>query len=116
MARLFHILTNGDRDFRKKSYMQINPQWIDPKTRNKLKKFLDLEMKTKYPELSKYLHSMFNYNKYRKLDAHENPIVRFTNSIAYFTKPGKQEVEMDLNEITKITNIYSYFIESLCLF
>jgi len=116
VARLFHILTNGDRDFRKKSYIQINPHWYDPKTRNKLKEFLDLEIKTKYPELSKYLRSMFNYNKYRKLDAHENPKVRFTNGIAYFTKPGKQEVEMDLNEITKITNTYSYFIDSLRLF
>ncbi len=73
-------------------------------------------MKQKYPKLSEYLLSMFKYNKYRMIEAHENPKIRMSNGIAYIPVSGtNEEVEMNLEEIKKILNPYSYFIRALNL-
>lgn len=117
IARLSYILSQHSRDFNiRKPHIQIKPKKYDFDTRNKLIKILQLEIKEKYPKLSDYLLSMFKYNKYRKIEAHENPIVRMENRIAYFSIKGtNREVEMNLVEINKIHRTYSYFIKALNL-
>ena len=73
-------------------------------------------MKQKYPKLSEYLLSMFKYNKYRKIDAHEVPKIRMSNGIAYIPLSGtNQEVKMNLEKIKTMLNTYSYFIRALNL-
>ena len=73
-------------------------------------------MKQTYPKLSEYLLSMFKYNKYRKIDAHEVPKIRMSNGVAYIPISGtKKEVEMNLEEIKTILSTYSYFIRALNL-
>jgi len=61
LARLFYIRDEKEKN---KPYLQINPNWYDSKTRKKLKRFLNQKLKKKYSMLSKYLLSMFKYNKY----------------------------------------------------
>ena len=115
IARLFHILSHDNRDYSKK-IPEIDPKKHHPDTRNKLKQILKLEMRQKYPKLSEYLISMFKYNKFRKVDAHEIPKIRTLKSIAYIPISGtKKEVEMNLDEIQTILNTYSYFIRALNL-
>lgn len=115
IARLFYILSHNSRDYtKKKPQIVINPKKYYSDTRNKLKQILKLEMKQKYPKLSEYLLSMFKYNKYRKIEAHEIPKVRISNAIAYFSISGKnEEVEMNLEENATILNTYSFFIKAL---
>jgi peptidase E len=73
-------------------------------------------MKQKYPKLSEYLLSMFKYNKYRIIEAHDIPKIRISNGIAYIPVSGtKKEVEMNLEEIKTMLNTYSYFIKALNL-
>ena len=85
-------------------------------TRRMLKSILEHKINKKYPKLSNYLRSMFNYNKYRRIEAHHAPRVRFSNEIAYISIPGtEKEVAMNLKEINGIIKTYSYFIEALGL-
>lgn len=115
IARLLHILGHDNRDYAKNK-PQILPKKHHPGVRNKLKQILKLEMTHKYPKLSEYLLSMFNYNKYRMIEAHEIPKIRLSNGIAYIPVSGtNNEVEMNLEEIKKILNTYSYFIRALNL-
>ena len=115
IARLLHILSHNNRNYAKKN-PQINLEKHSPDTRDKLKQILKREMKQKYPNLSEYLLSMFNYNKYRKIDAHNIPKIRMSNGIAYIPVIGtKKEVEMNLEEIKNILYTYSYFIRALNL-
>ena len=52
-------------------------------------------MKQTYPKLSEYLLSMFKYNKYRKIEAHDIPKIRMSNGIAYIPVSGtNKEGEM----------------------
>ncbi len=112
IARLFHILSHDNRNF----IPEIDLKKHHPNTRKKIKQILKLEIKKKYPKLSEYLLSMFNYNKYRKIDAHKIPKIRLLNGIAYIPLTGtNREVEMNLGEIKKILNTYSYFIIALGL-
>jgi hypothetical protein len=114
VARLFHILSHDNRDYTENQY--IISEKYHPQTRNKLKDFLKLEMKQKYPLLAEYLLSMFNYNVYRKIEAHEIPNLRVSEGIAYIPVSGsREEIEMNLEEIRKILNTYSYFIKALGL-
>ena len=117
IARLSHILSYNDRDYAKKNpQILIKPKKHYPETRDKLKQILKLEMKQKYPKLSEYLLSMFKYNKYRIIEAHENPKVRTEKGIAYFSVKGtNREVELNLAEINKIHRTYSFFIKALNL-
>lgn len=117
ITRLFHILSHDNRDFTgKKPQIGINPKKYYPDTRNKLKQILKLEMAHKYPKLSEYLLSMFKYNKYRKIEAHEIPKIKMSNGIAYISIIGtNKEVEMNLEEIKTILNTYSFFIKALNL-
>ena len=117
IARLFHILTYNNRDYaKKKPQIEINPKKYYSNTRNKLKQILKLEMTQKYPKFSEYLLSMFKYNKYRKIEAHDIPKIRTSNGIAYIPVSGtKKEVEMDLEQIKTILNTYSFFIKALKL-
>ena len=117
ISRLFYILIHDNRDYaNKKPQIAINADKYYPNTRNKLKQILKLEMNQKYPKLSEYLLSMFKYNKYRKIDAHEVPKIRMSNGIAYIPISGtKEEVEMNLEEIKTILNTYSFFIKALNL-
>ena len=39
-------------------------------------------MKQKYPQLSEYLFSMFKYNKYRVIEAHDVPKIKGITPIA----------------------------------
>lgn len=115
IARLFHILSHNNRDYTKK-IPEIDAKKHHPDTRNKLKQILKLEMKQKYPKLSEYLLSMFKYNKYRKIDAHEVPKIRMSNGIAYIPLSGtNKEVKMNLEKIKTMLNTYSYFIRALNL-
>lgn len=117
VARLFKIKSKGNGNVKYEPFIQINPKQYDPKTRKKLKNFLDLTMKSEYPKLSAYIRSMFNYNKYRILEAHKNPKVRkVCDGKAYFMRTGKADLVMDLNEIMRETKTYEYFIDSLHLF
>ena len=117
IARLFYILIHDNRDYaNKKPQIAINADKYYPNTRNKLKQILKLEMNQKYPKLSEYLLSMFKYNKYRKIDAHEVPKIRMSNGIAYIPISGtNKEVEMNLEENKTIINTYSFFIKALNL-
>ena len=112
IARLFHILSYDNRDY----IPEIDKKMHHPDTRKKIKQIIKLEIKKKYPKLSEYLLSMFNYNKYRKIDAHEIPKIRMLNGIAYIPLTGtNKEVEMNLDEIKTLLNTYSYFIKALNL-
>lgn len=56
---------------------------------------------------------MFKLNKYRIIEAHDNPVVRISNGNAYITKLGtEKEVEM---KMTEIMNTYIFFIKALKL-
>ncbi len=115
IARLFYILSHDNRDYTKK-IPEIDPKKHHPETRNKLKQILKLEMKQKYPKLSEYMLSMFKYNKYRKIDAHEIPKIRMSNGIAYIPVSGtNKEIQMNMEEIKTMLNTYSYFIRALNL-
>ncbi len=117
VARLFKIKSKGDGSVKYESFEQINPKHYDFETRIKLKNFLKDDLESEYPELSTYIRSMFNYNKYRKLASHKNPKVReIIEGKAYFMRPGKTDLVMDLNEIMRETRTYGYFIDSLRLF
>ena len=117
VARLFKIKSKGNSVVKYDSFEQINPKHYDFDTRIKLKNFLKDDLESEYPELSTYIRSMFNYNKYRKLAAHKNPKVReITEGKAYFMRPGKTDLVMDLNEIIRETRTYGCFIDSLRLF
>lgn len=115
IARLSHILSNDNRDYAESiPLILIKPKKHYPNTRKKLKQILKSEMAERYPKLSEYLLSMFEYNKYRIIEAHENPKVRMENKIAYFSIKGtNREVEMNLEEINKIHRTYSFFIKAL---
>ncbi|MFX1258159.1 MAG: hypothetical protein ACFFAN_09890 [Promethearchaeota archaeon] len=117
IARLLHILSYNNREYDKKTpQIQIKPKKYYSNTRKILKKILEREMKEKYPKLSEYLLSMFKYNKYRKIEAHENPIVRIEDGVAYFSVKGTdKEVKMNLKETQKIHRTYSYFIKVINL-
>ena len=117
IARLYHIISFNNRNFVEENPpILIKPKKNYPETRNKLIKLFKREMKGKYPNLSDYLLSMFEYNKYRKIEAHENPIVRIEKGIAYFSVKGtNEEVEMNLGDIQKILRTYSFFIKALNL-
>lgn len=117
IARLNHILSHDNREYaKKKPQIVINPKRYYSNTRSKLKKILKSEMKQKYPKLSEYLLSMFAYNKYRKIEAHDIPKIRMSNGFAYIPVSGtNKEVEMNLEEIKTILNTYSFFIKALNL-
>jgi len=117
VARLFKIKSIKNGDVKYEAFIQINPKKYDNKTREKLKKFLKDDLEPEYPELTKYLRSMFNYNKYRIVASHKNPKLRnIIEGNAYFMRPGKEDLVMDLNEIMRETRTYGYFIDSLRLF
>lgn len=117
VARLFKIKSKGNGNVKNEPFIQINPKQYDFDIRKKLKNFLDHTMKSEYPKLSTYIRSMFNYNKYRILEAHKNPKVRkVCDGKAYFMRTGKADLVMDLNEIMRETKTYEYFIDSLHLF
>jgi len=117
ISRLLHVLSNNNREYVKMNpRIQIKPKEHYPDTRNKLKHVLKSKMTQKYPKLSEYLLSMFKYNKYRIIEAHENPKVRIEKGIAYFSViRTNREVEMNLVEINKIHRTYSFFIKALNL-
>jgi len=114
IARLSHILAKNDRNYvQKQTFITITK--YDSKIRKKLKKFLK-ELSLKYPNLANYILEMFNLNKYRIIEAHDNPLVRISNGSAYISRFGTQkEVEMDMTEIMKILNTYMFFIRALKL-
>jgi len=111
IARLFHILSFNNKNYpkyiRKKHY---------EKTREMVKDLLESQMRQKYPSLSNYLRSIFDYNKYRKIEAHHAPRIRLSSEIAYISIPGtNKEIPMNLKEINSIISTYSYFIHALGL-
>lgn len=111
VARLFHILSKNNNNYA--IYIEKEHH---RDTRRMLKSILEHKINKKYPKLSNYLRSMFNYNKYRRIEAHHAPRVRFSNEIAYISIPGtEKEVAMNLKEINGIIKTYSYFIEALGL-
>jgi len=114
IARLYHILAKNDRNYvQKKTFITITKH--DPKIRKKLKKFLK-ELSLKYPNLANYILEMFNLNKYRIIEAHDNPLIRISNGNAYISKLGtEKEVEMDMTETMKILNTYMFFFKALKL-
>ena len=119
LERMYFILNRDNRDYEnsKKSYIMVNPKVYDPKTRGKLKSFLKQELSQKFPLLSKYSLTIFKYNKFRLLEAHENPKLTISNGIAFIAKPGTSKViEMNLEEVGSIIQTYSYFIRSLNLY
>ena len=78
----------------------VNPKVYDPKTRDKLKSFLKQKLSQKFPLLSNYSLTIFKYNKFRLLEAHENPKLTISNGIAFIVKPGTSKViEMNLEEV-----------------
>lgn len=116
LERIYFVLKRNNRDYEnsKKAYITINPKTYYPRTRDSLKSFLKQELSQKYPLLSEYLLKIFKYNKFRLLEAHENPEVRVSGEIAYVAKPGtKKEIEMNLEEVGKIIRTYSFFIQAL---
>jgi len=114
ITRLFHILSYDNRDYLKK--IVINPKKHYYDTRDKLKKILKREINQRFPKLSDYLLSIFKYNKYRKIEAHQVPIIRISDGIAYIFDSGtNKEVKMNLEEIQTMINTYSYFIKALNL-
>lgn len=111
IARLFHILS-----FNNRNYPDYIKKQHHKKTRRELKDFFEYKMSQKYPKLSNYLRSTFNHNKYRIIEAHHTPRVRFSNGNAYFSIPGtKKEIKMNFKYIKSIINTYNYFIEALGL-
>jgi len=115
LVRLYKVSrAKKGEEIKYEAYIRIGG--YDQDTRIKLKAFLENELYQKYPNLSSYILSMFNYNQYRIIAAHKNPKVRFSKGIAYFFRSGKSELPMNLNDITKEISTYSYFIDSLSLF
>lgn len=114
LARLYNILIKGTEPISHESHLKV--KGYDRKVRKKLKAFLEDDLQVNYPNLSSYIRSMFNYNRYRILGSHRNPKVRFKNGKAYFFRSGKSELEMDLKEIFKEVKTYGYFIDSLRIF
>lgn len=111
VARLYHIQMYNNRN-----YPRYIKRRYHPKTRLELKKMLENEMNQKFPKLSDYLRSIFELNKYRKIDAHNVPRVKISNGIAYLSIPEKMEdIQMDLKDINSIIKTYSYFIKALNL-
>ena len=95
----------------------INPKVYEPKTRDRLKSFLKQELNQNYRFLSDYSLKIFKYNKYRILEAHENPKVRFSGDVAYIAKPGTtKEIQMNLKQVGAIIRTYSFFIYALRIY
>lgn len=119
LLRLYHILTKNNRNFKanKNCFFLIAPKKYDFQTRNKLKQFLAMELKGKFPQLSNFLLKCFKYNKFRKLDAHEIPDnIQISNDkeIVYIPQTGnKKDLEMKIELVKTIINTYSFFIEAL---
>ena len=116
LERMYFILKRDNRDYEntKKSYIMVNPKVYDPKTRDKLKSFLKQELSQKFPLLSNYSLTIFKYNKFRLLEAHDNPKLTISNGIAFIEKPGTSKViEMNLEEVGRVIQTYSYFIRAL---
>lgn len=114
LARLYNNLIKETEPICHESHLKV--KGYDPNIRKILKSFLEDDLKENYPNLSKYIRSMFDYNKFRILGTHRNPKVRFKNGKAFFFRSGKPELEMDLNEIFKEVNTYGFFIDSLRVF
>lgn len=112
IARLFHILSHGIKDY--PIYIRMNHQFVP---RNKLEHILKDEMKMKYPKLSDYLCPLLFYFKdLRNIKAHNFPRVRISDGIAYISRPGiKEDAEMNLKETNRMIDTFSYFIEALGL-
>lgn len=119
-ARLFSILllSKGDERIKHESYLLYNPDSRDYNfnTRKNLKIFLDQYMKSRYPKLSNYIRDMFNYNIFRIIESHRNPLVRIAGGFAYFSNPGKNDLYMNLSKIMRVTKTYNFFIDSLGLY
>jgi len=95
----------------------INPKKHEPKTRVRLKSFLKQELNQEFALLSNYLLKIFKYNKFRLLEAHENPEVTILGEVAYIAKPGTtKEIKMNLKEVGKMVKTYSFFIKALKLY
>ena len=84
--------------------------------RETLKDFLESDMDNKYSSLSTYLRFIFDFNKYRRIDAHNVPEVRISEGIAYISTPeNPEEIPMNLKKANSEIKTYSYFIEALNL-
>lgn len=113
LNRLFHILSFKNRNFN--IFYQIGRYHLQE--RNKLKNFLSLNLKRKYPNLAKFLLQCFKYNKFRRLEAHEIPDkIKLSNDkkTAYIPKTGASlEIQMNVEEIRSVINTYCFFIDAI---
>ena len=119
LLRLYHILTKNNRNFKanKNCFFLIAPKKYDYQTRNKLKRFLAMGLKRKFPQLSIFLLKCFKYNKFRILDAHEIPDniqISDDKQIVYIPQIGnKKDLEMNIELVETMINTCSFFIEAL---
>ena len=120
--RLYHILTRNDRKYKDKvnCFFNIKPRHYDNKTRGKLKNFIIGQFKSDYPNLATFLLKGFEFNKIRKLEAHEIPKeIRLSDDkkFAYISQTGDvPDIQMDLEYVSKFINSYCFFIDALGLY
>ena len=85
-----------------------------------MKEFLEKELFKIYPKLSDFILSYFEYNEFRKIEAHEIPDgIKFSNDGKYALIPrtgNEPDNKMDIILITKVINTYCFFIDSLGIY
>ncbi len=112
-CRLYHILTNGNRNYKKEYKFKSNWPY-----RSQLKDFLKLELIKKFPILSRFLFYYLSIlPKYRNIDSHEIPVIKRISDESQFVfiqKTGfNKETKIDIEKAHKINNTYKAFIEAL---
>jgi len=119
LQRLYSILIYGNRDYKNNvnCYYLVKPRKYDNQTRNKLKVFLKKELSTLCPKLSNFLLNCFNYNQFRRLEAHEIPDkIKISKDGKYALIPqtgSNPDLKMNIGETIKIINTFCFFIDSL---
>ncbi|TFG25568.1 MAG: hypothetical protein EU529_00725 [Promethearchaeota archaeon] len=123
LNRLYHILTENNRDYKKKKdcYFLISPRYFNSRTRTLLKDFLRLKLRKRYQKLADFLLKIYaNFNIFRRIEAHEIPDkikISEDKKKTYIPRPGDvPDLEMNIDELSKIMTTYLLFIDALWLY
>lgn len=123
LSRLYHILTENNRDYKKKKdcYFLISPKHYNSRTRTLLKDFLRLKLRNRYQKLADFLSKIYaKFNVFRRIEAHEIPDkikISEDKRTIYIPRAGDvPDLVMNIDELNKMMTTYFFFIDALGLY
>ncbi len=123
LSRLYHILTENNRDYKKKKdcYFLISPRPFNSRTRTLLKDFLRLKLRKRYQKLADFLSKIYTkFNVFRRIEAHEIPDkikISEDKRTIYIPRVGDVlDLVMNIDELNKMMTTYFFFIDALGLY